>query len=129
MSHTTPRIRADKGTQTPSYYPNLHTGKMIAQQLRDTLDEQIEFGDYQIAAQIYLKKVKKPISPRYLHKFIKGQKNPTGRPGRHDPEAMFAAIVEAVSQRQERVRKATESARKFMDKIIHDTAPKSPIAL
>ena len=74
---------------------------MIDQSLRDQLRAQIKPGDWQIAAQIYQKLVKKYISPRYIRKFIEGDKNPTGqRPGVHNPIQMFDAVALAISQRQ-----------------------------
>lgn len=101
---------------------------MIDQSLRDQLRHQIKPGDWQIAAQIYQKLVKKYISPRYLRKFIEGDKNPTGqRQGVHSPVQMFDAVAEAIQQRQQTERDQTAKALKILQTKIQIPKPQ-PIA-
>lgn len=97
---------------------------MIDQAIRNNLKDQIRKGDYEIAAQIYQKLVKKRITPRYLHKFIHGTHNPTGqRPGTHDPLRMFEAVATAVRQRQTAAQNANTAAQKLIETILIDTKP------
>lgn len=102
---------------------------MIDQSVRNRLKDQIRKGDYEAAAQIYKKNVTRYVTARYLQKYLEGQKNPTGRPGCHDPAAMFAAIAEAVRQRKAREQQATTQANELIQQIIRDTTPPQPIAL
>lgn len=102
---------------------------MIDQSLRDQLRAQIKPGDWQIAAQIYQNLVKKYISPRYLRKFIEGDKNPTGqRPGVHNPIQMFDAVAEAIRTRQQVERDQTTKALQILQSKIRIDKPQ-PIAL
>lgn len=101
---------------------------MIDQATRDILRQQIRKGDYETAAKIYKQIVNRYVTPRYLEKFLKGQKNPSGKPGCHDPLKMFEAAAEAVRQRIEREQNATQTATKLIETILRDTKPQ-PIAL
>jgi len=103
---------------------------MIDQTIRDQLKAQTQYGDYEKAAQIYQELVKKPITARYLHKFMFGHNNPTGqRPGTHHPKNMFAAVAQAVHERQTRQQEANREARKILlEQIRNDTKPQ-PVAL
>lgn len=101
---------------------------MINQSTRDELRAQIRKGDYETAAKIYKNVVNRYVTARYLEKFLKGQKNPTGRTGCHDPSEMFEAIAQAVSQRHQREREATDKADALVKAIMRDTKPQ-PIAL
>lgn len=103
---------------------------MIAQHTRDQLRAQIRSGDWEKAAQIYEKNVSRPIYPRYLQKFIEGDKNPTGRnPRNHSPSQMFAAVAQAIQERQQREHEANQAAQKLLQTILRDTKPTQPIAL
>lgn len=102
---------------------------MIDQTTRDKLRKQIRKGDYETAAKIYKQVVNRYVTPRYLEKFLKGDKNPVGRPGCHDPSQMFESVARAVGQRLERERDATIKADKLISAIIRDTTPTQPIPL
>ena len=102
---------------------------MISQSTRDDLRAQIRKGDYETAAKIYQDVVNRYVTARYLEKFLKGQKNPTGRAGCHDPSEMFGAIAKAVSQRNQREREATERANALVKAIMRDTTPAQPMPL
>lgn len=114
-----------KGTPNPTPFPTKQTEKMIDQTIRDQLKDQTQYGDYERAAQIYQALVKKAITARYLHKFLFGHNNPTGqRPGTHHPKDMFAAVAQAVRERQTREQEANREARKILfDQILRDTKP------
>lgn len=100
---------------------------MIDQATRDKLRQQVRKGDYESAAKIYQKIVNRYVTPRYLEKFLKGQKNPSGRPGCHDPLKMFEAVAEAVSQRNQRQLDTTEKANRLIAQITRDTTPTQPM--
>lgn len=101
---------------------------MIDQPTRDTLENQIRKGDYEAAAQIYHKLVKKTITPRYLQKFLKGQKNPTGtRPHSHQPLQMFHALTQAVKERTDRQQQQTQAAQQLLQTIHSHTTQTKPI--
>ena len=102
---------------------------MIDQTTRDKLRQQVRKGDYESAAKIYQKIVNRYVTPRYLEKFLKGQKNPAGRPGCHDPLKMFEAVAEAVSQRHQNQLDTTEKANRLIEQITRDTTPRQPVAL
>lgn len=103
---------------------------MIDQSTRNALKAQIRKGDYEAAAQIYQKVVNRYITPRYLQKFIEGQKNPTGqRPGSHHPLKMFSAVAEAVRQRREREQYNTSAANRLLETLMRDANHHQPIPL
>lgn len=106
---------------------------MIAQNQRDLLLDKIKPGDYHTAAQIYLRLTGRSIYPRYLQKFLKGQRKVTGRKKEgHDPLKMYEALAEAIKWREDKEAKTNESAaqiykEKLICKITGDLSP-SPIA-
>lgn len=104
---------------------------MIDQEIRTALLQKTIGSDFEAAAQIYEKNTKRPIYPRYLDKFLRGERNPTGRhPASHDPGQMFAAIAEAVAERQRRERQYSEDARRRLTELImRDTSPHQPMPL
>lgn len=67
---------------------------------RKIVQEQMQPGDYKVAATIYEKIASRPISEAMLYMFITGKKPCTGsRPGSHQPESMYRAICQAIQQR------------------------------
>ena len=91
---------------------------MISQQARDELRQHTKKGDYKTAAKIYEQTVNRTIGARYLQKFIEGEKNPSGRPGCHQPLKMFEAVAQAVHRRQMAEQESTVAAQQILkDKI------------
>jgi hypothetical protein len=88
---------------------------MIDQSARDLLLQKAIRQDWDRAAQIYARKNSRTIYPRYLEKFLRGQRNPTGRKrGAHQPLDMFDAIATAIAEREEAERQQTAQALRIL---------------
>lgn len=122
----------------PKSSTNVHTCQkltqlMIAQNQRNLLLLRVKPGDYHAAAQIYHALTGRRIYPRYLQKFLKGERKVTGRKKEgHDPLKMYEAMAEAIKNRGEKEALLAESAaqiykEKLIQKITGDLSP-SPIA-
>jgi len=85
---------------------------MIDQQQRDLLLREIKTGqqDYEKAAEIYQRLHGRSIHPRYLEKFLKGQRKcNSGKPKQHQPIEMYRCVAEAIAWRREREKREKET--------------------
>lgn len=101
--------------------------QQINQEQRNALQEKTKWGDIERASQIYAERYGKTIAPNYLTKFLIGYREGSAKIARkHHPLDMYAAIVEAVAERQHKTddtnRKAAE-LRRLIDTITNDTKP------
>lgn len=111
---------------------------MIDQQQRDLLLANVKTGqeDYETAALIYQKATGLTIHPRYLEKFLKGQRRcHSGKPKRHQPVEMYRSVAEAIAQRHQREKReketqTSEASRIYQNliKIIQKDTKPQPIA-
>jgi hypothetical protein len=100
---------------------------------RAKLREQIKQGDYAAAARIYVKKNGLNITANYISRFFRGDRNGSVKiQRRHQPLAMYRAMVQAIETRNANAQtanaQAAELRRQLIEKIQRDTRS-SPITL
>lgn len=128
LSHNKPK----DGTNI-RHLPKFTQLTMINQDQRNLLLREIQPGDYFTAAEEYKQLTGREIYPRYLQKFLKGERKVTGRKVTgHDPLKMYEALAEAIRKRKESDAKRTAAAaqiykQKLILKMQGDLKP-SPIA-
>lgn len=103
---------------------------MIHNEQRAALAAQLVKGDLIQAVKIYEKIAKRKIHRSMLEKFVENLHPFRGdAPGSHDPLQMYQAIAQAIAERQQREREATQKAADLLQTILRDTKPTQPIAL
>lgn len=99
---------------------------------RRALAQKTKWGDLERAAIIYHNRTGKTIAPNYLTKFLNGHREGSASIHRkHMPLDMYAAIAEAIAERQTQANQTNQKAqqlRKLIETITTDTKPK-PIPL
>ena len=99
--------------------------EQISQQQRTALQQKTQWGDIERASRIYAERYGKSIAPNYLTKFLTGYREGSAKiPRKHHPLDMYAAIVMAVAERQEKTSETNRKAdelRKLIDTIHNDT--------
>lgn len=92
---------------------------MIKQEQRDILKNQINRGDFPVAASIYQQNTGRAISDRMLQKFLTGERQCLGdKPGAHQPEEMFRAIAQAIQRRKDREKRLNNLAADILASTI-----------
>lgn len=92
---------------------------MIKQEQRDILKNQINRGDFPVAASIYKQNTGRAISDRMLQKFLTGERQCLGdKPGAHRPEEMFRAIAQAIQRRKDREKRLNNLAADILASTI-----------
>lgn len=82
---------------------------MIKQESRDELKKLMVRGDIPRAKVIYRVNTGKVISESYIQMFISGERKNLGS-GQHQPEDIYKAIADAVTERAERAKRVQRLA-------------------
>lgn len=92
---------------------------MVTQEQRAELMKMLKRGDIARARVLYMINTGRLIAENSLEKFIKGDRPFSGaRPGSHQPEEMFRAIAQAVSERHDREKRINTLAADILASTI-----------
>lgn len=117
QTHKTDTIAKEQNTFA---FTAKKVNKMISSEQKEALSKRVVGGasDYNNAAEIYQALTGLSITPRYLYKFITGERKVTGaKPGSHNPVDLYEALVEAVTRREKKESEMKARAKALTERL------------